>query len=232
MWLFRLFWIPAGLSARDGVYVQYPADELLAVLGIEAARHQARIVGEDLGTVPRAVRTAMGRHRIQRIYVVQYELQPGEDTLLSEVPRQAVASINTHDMPPFAGFLQARDVDDQLDLELIDAEGARAARVQRAGLIRRLAAHFDTGDDPRALLHAVLRHLAASDARTVLVNLEDLWLEERPQNVPGTSGERPNWQRRLELSLEEIESSPEIAALLGELDALRRASPLTANPSD
>ena len=232
MWLFRLYWIPAGLSAREGVYVQYPAAELFAVLAIESVRHNARIVGEDLGTVPRAVRSAMGRHHVQRIFVIQYELQPENAALLGEVPRHAVASINTHDMPPFAGFVHARDVDDQVDLALIDDAGARAARAAREATVRRLAEHFGTGADVRALLHALLRYLAAGDARTVLVNLEDLWLEEQPQNVPGTAGERPNWRRRLARALEAIESDPEIARLLREIDSLRRASPHAATLSD
>ncbi|HSJ15007.1 MAG TPA: 4-alpha-glucanotransferase [Longimicrobiales bacterium] len=227
MWLFRLYWIPAGLSARDGVYVQYPADELFAVLAIEAVRHRARIVGEDLGTVPRAVRTAMERRRVQRIYVVQYELQPDAPELLGAVPRNAVASINTHDMPTFAGFLRGTDIDDQLDLGLIDAAGAQESRARRADLIAQLAEHFDAAPEPAALLRALLMHLAVSDARTVLVNLEDLWLETEPQNVPGTSGERPNWRRRFERTLSQIESDAQLAVLLGELDALRRA-PLAA----
>jgi 4-alpha-glucanotransferase len=230
MWLFRLYWIPAGVSARDGVYVQYPADELLAVLSIEAARHRARIVGEDLGTVPRAVRSGMHRRRVQRIFVVQYELQG--DGALAEVPRDAVASINTHDMPPFAGFLRGRDIDDQVDLELIDEEGGRESRMQRAELVKRLARHFGTGDDEYDLLRALLRHLAVSDARTLLINLEDLWLEDKPQNVPGTADERPNWQRRLARTLEEIESDPQIAALLAEIDTLRRASLPVSQPGD
>lgn len=233
MWLFRLYWIPAGLSAREGVYVKYPADEMLAVLLTESARHRARIVGEDLGTVPRAVRAAMDRRRIQRIFVVQYEMA-GSTAPLNQTPRNAVASVNTHDMPPFAAFLRAGDVDDQLDLELIDEQEAAAARAVRAELIRRLHAHFGSAGDPRRLLELLLRHLAASHARSVMVNLEDLWLEPRSQNVPGTSHERPNWQRRFTRALEQIVADPEIAATLRTLDELRSGGvpPESPNPTD
>jgi 4-alpha-glucanotransferase len=48
----------------------------------------------------------------------------------------------------------------------------------------------------------LLERLSASRARYVLVNLEDLWLEPEPQNVPGTSDERPNWKRRASRSLD------------------------------
>src|SRR5690606_11820136 len=43
MALHRLFWIPQGMEADDGVYVKYPADELYAILSIETHRHHARI---------------------------------------------------------------------------------------------------------------------------------------------------------------------------------------------
>ena len=224
MSLFRLYWIPAGLSAKDGVYVQYPADELLAVLLTESARHGAAIVGEDLGTVPRAVRRAMDRRRIMRIYVVQYELGSGDDQPLNEVPRNAVASINNHDMPPFAAFVRAGEVADQLDLGLVTEAEAAQARAARAELVRRLERHFRTPADARALLEALLQHLAASDARTVLVNLEDLWLEEAAQNVPGTNSERPNWQRRFARTLEAIMADDDIASTLRAVHTRRCAA--------
>jgi 4-alpha-glucanotransferase len=74
---------------------------------------------------------------------------------------------------------------------------------------------------PREVLAAVLEFLAASPAETVLATLEDLWCEERPQNVPGTSTERPNWRRKTTLSLEEIKLDPEIREMLRLVSAQR-----------
>src|SRR5579871_386816 len=45
----RLFWIAQGFGARDGVYVNYPAEELYAVFSLESHRHQSILIGEDLG---------------------------------------------------------------------------------------------------------------------------------------------------------------------------------------
>src|SRR5690606_15209325 len=128
MSLQRLYGIPRGLPATDGVYVRYPLEEMVAVMTIESVRHLATIVGEDLGTVSREMRHAMHRHALQRMYVVQYEVNPDADPPLNPVPRDVVASLNTHDMPPFAAFWAGLDIDDQRDLGLVDDEGERAAR--------------------------------------------------------------------------------------------------------
>jgi hypothetical protein len=46
----RLFCIPEGMSAEDGVYVTYRPEELWAVATLESRRHQSMLVGEDLGS--------------------------------------------------------------------------------------------------------------------------------------------------------------------------------------
>ena len=64
------------------------------------------------------------------------------------------------------------------------------------------------------VLRALLAWLRASPSELVLVNVEDLWLERRPQNVPGTSNERPNWRRKTRFTLEEIFQNHELHKLL------------------
>jgi 4-alpha-glucanotransferase len=227
MSLQRLYWIPRGMPASDGVYVRYPLDEMVAVITIESARHRAAVIGEDLGTVSREMRTAMRQHAVQRMYVVQYEVNPDEDPPLHPVPRDVVASLNTHDMPPFAAFWAGLDIDDQRDLGLVDEDQERAARAARRKLRRRLAELLRLpGDDPAdaaPALRTLLLHLADSPARFVLVNLEDLWLETRSQNVPGTSSERPNWRRRARHSIEQLVRDPRITGLLDDIAQLRAA---------
>jgi 4-alpha-glucanotransferase len=228
MALRRLYWVPAGIPARDGVYVRYPADEWLAVLTLESRRHAATIIGEDLGTVPPAVRAAMQRHRLQRMYVVQFEADPDADPPIPPVPAPVVASLNTHDMPPFAAYWRAEDIDDQLALGLTDLTAARARKQARARLRRRIAAHLGlpaSAAEPGGAGHALralTTHLAASDGAALLVTLEDLWLENRPQNVPGTSAERPNWRRRLSRSIEELTRDTAVTAALEAVDRRRQ----------
>jgi 4-alpha-glucanotransferase len=232
MQLHRLFWVPPGMGAAGGVYVRYPHEELYAVLSLESHRHQAMIVGENLGTVPQEVDESMGCHGVLGMYVLQYELAPGGGGLRREPPAAAVASLNTHDMPSFRGYWEERDVDDLEALGLFDERQAREERQRRAEQRRQLEsaalawrpADWDGRGDPYALvLRGCLEHLAASPARMVLVNLEDLWQETEPQNVPGTGGERPNWRRKARLTFEEMIARPEIAEMLGRVDRLRRA---------
>jgi 4-alpha-glucanotransferase len=79
------------------------------------------------------------------------------------------------------------------------------------------------GADPYpAVLRARLEHLARSPARMVLVNLEDLWGEEEPQNVPGTQDERPNWRRKARLTFEEFSRRPAVAGMLHRVEEARR----------
>ena len=72
------------------------------------------------------------------------------------------------------------------------------------------------------MLRACLAYLSASPAGIVLVNLEDLWLETEPQNVPSIHGKYPNWQRRARYRLEEVFRMKEIADILEEVNRLRK----------
>ena len=190
MGLHRLFWVPEGTPAKDGHYVHYPADELYAVLTIESHRHQCAIVGEDLGTVPDYVPPAMLKHGVRRMFVVQYELKD-EDPPMRNPERMCVASINTHDMPPFATFwAEAKESLKKRVVRFVDAKS----------------------DAPLDVLEALLRWLGRSDAEIVLVNLEDLWLNTEPVNVPG----RPekSWTHVPRLGLDEVRVNEQVLRLL------------------
>jgi 4-alpha-glucanotransferase len=234
MAFYRLFWVPDGLPATRGVYVRYDEDELFAVLVLESARHRAVVVGEDLGTVPAAVRRAMERHGVQRMHVVQFEASPDRNPPVAPPPRWVVASLNTHDMPTFAGFWRGTDIDDQLELGLIDQHEYVRAQRRRGVLRERLAALIAPDDHagPAEVSTGLLQRLAESPARYVLVTLEDLWLEERPQNVPGTHAERPNWQRRSRRTLDDILTSDAVNRGLHDINCRRRGLHQTETSHD
>ena len=228
MGLHRLFWVPPGMRATDGVYVAQKHEEQYAILCLESHRSSTVIVGEDLGTVPESVRAAMSRRRVQRSYVAQYDLRPDPAAALGAIPEGAVAALNTHDMPTFSGFWEGLDIDDRHSLGLADDEERIQAHIRRRSDVATLAEFLRTKGflgnekDRVAVYRACLRYLGSSGASTVLVNLEDLWMERRPQNVPGTQSERPNWRRKARYPLEALRQIPSVTAPLREINAIRR----------
>jgi 4-alpha-glucanotransferase len=231
MGLHRLFWIPPGIEASQGVYVRYHAEELYAILALESHRGRSIIIGEDLGMVPSYVRPAMARHGLQRMYIVNYELTASPQQAFGQVPPNAVASLNTHDMFPFAAYWAERDIVERLKLGLLDEGEARredeARRAVKDALVAFLRGRGLLGEaaDRRAVMAACLKYLSAGPARLVLVNLEDLWGETRPQNVPSTDKEYPNWQRKARYTFEEFREMPAVREVLEEIDRLRKAGP-------
>ncbi len=232
MSLHRLYWVPHGMSARHGAYVRFPAEELFALLCLESYRHQAQIVGENLGTVPAAVNRALAEHNLRDMYVLQYEMNPERPEMLRPVPSYSVASLNTHDMPHFAAYWNAEDVDDRVELGLLPAEQAEAVRRERANTCRKLVQLLQEREllpageaDLEAVLEGCLKLLGCSASPMVLVNLEDLWLETRPQNVPGTFDERPNWRRRARYGLEDFSQLQAVQRILATVAQSRRQAP-------
>jgi alpha-1,4-glucan:alpha-1,4-glucan 6-glycosyltransferase/4-alpha-glucanotransferase len=237
MGLQRLFWIPSGAEPRDGVYVKMPLEELLAVVGIEAQRHRADVIGEDLGTVDDEVREAMGRTGMRRSYVAQFSIREAGEPVLEPPPAGSVASFSTHDLPTFMGWWTERDIDERLECCQLDPGSADEARSERARLRERMSQLLKDGpgteetdeiagaDMPRSVLGAIHSELAQSDAGLVLVQLDDLLGQEESVNLPGTSTERPNWKRLTRASLEEIVDDPAVHDALAPLrDHRGRAS--------
>ncbi|MCA9613836.1 MAG: 4-alpha-glucanotransferase, partial [Myxococcales bacterium] len=203
-WLHRLYWVPNGAPATDGVYVHHTnPDELHALLSLLSHRHQCRLVGEDLGTVPDAVRASMARHREARTWVFYFF---SHDWGWEAPPEGSVATLNTHDLPTFAGWWGAKDVDDWVDLGLYDEERATVAKAERAKLTSDLkrCLSMDEASTAREVHDRIATAVAEGPGDLLLLTLEDLFSEERPQNVPGTFDEKPNWMRRAKEGLESL----------------------------
>jgi len=229
MGLHRLFWIQRGAEASQGVYVRYRPEEFYAILALESCRSRVIVVGEDLGTVPPEVRPAMTRHGLYRMSVMQYELAFSHRAPLYPIPPNSVASLNTHDVPPFAAFWQGSDIQQRLELGLLGMTGARRERKTRRDVKKALTTFLQERGwinqpavDVYGALKACLSFLSASQARVVLVNLEDLWLETQPQNIPATGGKYPNWRRQARYTLDELCQMPQVIAILHLIHHLRR----------
>jgi 4-alpha-glucanotransferase len=228
MGMHRAFWVPEGFSAAEGLYVHHPAAEYYAILSLESHRHEVQIVGENLGTVPPYVNEAMSRHRLLGMHVGQFCVSTDPAHALDAPAADTVASLDTHDTATFMSFWTGADIDDRLALALITQEQAQREHdcraAQREALITYLRSNGRLGadDDAGEILKAWLTFLAGGAEEFLLVNLEDLWLETEPQNVPGTWQERPNWRRKARFGLEEIRAMPELIELLKTIGDIRR----------
>ena len=185
MALHRTFCVPDGAPASEGVYIRAQSEELYAAL-LATAASAARppvLIGEDLGTVPDAVRRSLTERGVLGMHVAQL------DPALPVTPGTC-ASVNTHDLATFAAYSAGDDLRDFVDLGLLRREELDDAIAARGKCVA-IAESYD------ALKTRVLQ----SGAAHVVLNLEDEWGERRPQNTPGTSTERPNFKRRAALSL-------------------------------
>jgi 4-alpha-glucanotransferase len=93
-----------------------------------------------------------------------------------------------------------------------------------------LTAHTARPEEPftPGLAQALHLYLARSNSALAAVQLEDLLGMVDPVNVPGTSHEYPNWQRKIDADLEDIAARPDLQAYLAEIDAARRQRPAAA----
>jgi 4-alpha-glucanotransferase len=231
MGMHRLYWIPGGFHKSEGVYVHYAGDELYAVLSLESHRAKTVLVGEDLGIVPGYVTNRMRRHGLVGMNVAYWEVASDPDGALQRMAKrpETVASLNTHDMFPFAAFWSGIDADRRAELKMISEEQANLERWQRGELRWRLTSYLrehgygmaNEGDTEGAL-RGILSLLSRSSARWVLINLEDLWLETSPQNIPDTVNEHPNWRQKAKISIEEILRDDSIRSILDMVRMTRR----------
>lgn len=209
MGLFRLWWIPEGVGAREGCYVRYPADDLLDIVCLESHRAGAVVVGEDLGTVEDGVAQALAERGILSYRVLWFE-----DDDPARWPAGSLAAVTTHDLATVAGLWTGSDVVDQVessDMPRADVEAGRAellTRLQRDGL--------PEDASPADAVAAAYAQLGRAPSLLLALALEDGMVEERRPNVPGTT-ERDNWRVPLAVPLEDLLIDPRPQALLGAL---------------
>ena len=207
MGLFRLFWIPDGMTAAQGAYVRYPAATFLALLANESRRARAFVVGEDLGLVQPAVR----RH-LRRRESLSYRLLWFEGSEPRLWPRDAVAAVGTHDLPTVTGIWTQSEPENRL----------HHLREKLVTMTR-----LPDSTAPVDVAVAAYTELARGRPRIVFASLEDaLGVSERP-NVPGTTTEFPNWRLALPASLEEIETAEGVNRIANAMGAAGRSANLS-----
>ncbi len=204
--LFRLWWVPAGKTAKYGTYVYYDDAVMLGILAVEAMRANGVVVGEDLGVVPDYVAKRLRDHGLLGSVVEWFERDSdGEFIDPSAYREMALASVVTHDMPPDAGYLEYASVTIRERLHLLTepVEKFKAAQVkEHEALIRFLVkGGWLSQDDAeheaertQQVVEAMYRALKAAPSKLLCAAIVDGVGEKRTQNQPGTNNEYPNWR--------------------------------------
>ena len=198
MGLFRLWWVPKARKPKDGAYVRYLAEDLLAIIEIESQRAGAVVVGEDLGTVEPGVRENLAEHN-----VLSYRLLWFEDTPPSQYPEKALAAITTHDLPTLAGIWTGADLETQRRLGLNPDETA----TQKLREILLKTSGLDADADVTLAITKTFEQLAQAPSAIVMASMEAACVTAERPNMPSAAGKYPNWSLALPLPLEELESS-------------------------
>ncbi len=231
MGLQRLWLIPKEAKPGEGAYLQFPIDDMLRLLTLESHRHQAVVLGEDLGTVPDGLQEKLAARQILGMRVLLFEqTHTGHFKDVLQWPDNALATTTTHDLATLDGWWNARDIDWNHKLEMIDAQTEtdwRASREQeRHGLRQHLArdpANFQgEGREIDQLIDASVRFIGHTRAPLALLPIDDaLGVAEQP-NLPGTIDSHPNWRRRYTTPSQTLLDDPDCARRLELLACARQ----------
>ncbi len=220
MRLIRLFWIPNGVGAAQGIYVRDNAEDLLHILALESVRNKNIIVGEDLGTVTDEMREMFAHFRILSYRLFYFErFRDGNFIPSGEYPRQALVSSSTHDLATLVGFWRGRDIEARKAAGLADEGAYRSQWEDRNGEKQRMldrlhAEHLlpdwyaretkHVPDIDGEMHNAIVGFLARVPSMLLLLNQEDFTKESEQQNLPGSTAQYPNWQRKMRVKIEDL----------------------------
>ncbi len=229
--LARLWVVPQGETSAQGAYLAYPFDDLIRLLTLEAHRAAALVIAEDLGTAPHGFTNAIADRNMLGMRVLWFA-RAADDGFIGaqDYPANAAAMTGTHDTPTLAGWWSGTDLDwaDRLGRlpDGVDRAGAEAIRDwDRGRLWSTLGNPGDrpAPDDAAPFVDAAIAHVARTPASLAMVPIEDLVGEAEQPNLPGTTHEHPNWQRRLAAPLGDLLGDSACTARLASLSTRRRS---------
>lgn len=214
--LMRLYWIPEGAPPDRGAYVRYPWRALLDVVALESRRHRCLVVGEDLGTVPAGLRSAMHRAGILSCRLLCFEERDGRFPAPADHPARALVAFGTHDLPPLPMWWRSEDIALRERLGLWPNRQRRDQEIEQRKQARRALVEAlrdenllpNRGVPKAAPVEAVHAYLARTPCKLLMVSFEDVLDQHMQVNVPGTTDEHPNWRARLPCPVDEALSDP------------------------
>ncbi len=226
----RMWLVPEGQSPADGVYLRFPFDEMMNLISLEAWRHKAVVIGENLGTVPEGFDDRIADAGMLGMSVLWFEREDGgRFRALDRWSRHNVAMSTTHDLPTIAGWWAGKDIDWRVRLELLGDTTEADHRAERDTDKRQLwQALGESGDMPgpdAPPIDAIFGFLARTPAPLVIAPVEDLLGQIEQPNLPGTIDTHPNWRQRLAMPVEHMFDDAAVAQRVNRLQATSRTAP-------
>ena len=206
----RLYLVPHGFAADNGVYVQMPFEALLAATAQESVAHRCVVIGEDLGTVPEGFREQIADWGIWSYQVMMFERDDhGAFRGIDHYASNALVTFNTHDLSTYAGWRSFSDLALKRSLG-IDPGESDDARWRSLTMLTEVLRHHGIDNHD---IYAVASFLARTKSRLLAISIEDLLGVTDQPNIPGTVNQHPNWRRRLPLAIDEMMTAIDVPAL-------------------
>lgn len=246
--LARMWLVPDGAAPSDGVYVRYPRDELMDLLVLEAWRHRAVAVGENLGTVPAGFNESLETRGVYGMNVLWFEQQEddaGQKTFRPPQvwPSQSMAMVTTHDLPTVSGWWSGRDIEWQQRIGHSTAEEASQQHAERTeqktalwqALQDARLAEGGAGVPEEPPMAAVLAYVAGALAELFSVSLEDLLGRVDQPNVPWSGPQDapeapPNWRQVLSPGVEQLLTGKQVVDVMRTINCVREEQYRAGSP--
>lgn len=229
--LFRLFWIPYGMSPKEGAYIKYPSEDLLRIIALESLRNKTMIIAEDLGTVAENVRDTLKKFQMLSYKLFYFERSYPDPSFLKpeRYPEMALCAVTTHDLPTLYGYWKYQDIKVRKklgkysDISIFKRHMEERKRdkkliinaLKSVGILPDifLSQRKEVAQMTAELCLAIYQYLAMTPCKLLLVNLDDILGTLNQQNMPGTVDSYPNWVQKTALRIEEIISDKRFFAL-------------------
>lgn len=230
--LFRLWWTIKNASAKNGAYVRYPFDDLLAILALESQRHQCLIIGEALGIVPDGLLNKLEEKGILTYNIFYFEFDENGSKPLKDYPYQAMTTLSTHDLATVKGYFENYDLilGEKFDIypsseilaKLKQDRIISKQKISQAMNISGTIFEKNCKNVNQAFSHQLQTYVANTHSALFATQPED-WLNMlEPVNIPGTNTEYPNWRRKLNKTVDDIFNDIQICSLLDNINHTRK----------
>jgi 4-alpha-glucanotransferase len=163
------------------------------------AAGDARVVGEDLGTVPDYVRPSLHSLGVAGFKIPQWEVRQDRVKRGEDYERLSVATYATHDHKPIRALWD--EAQDEGSSTRDQARGDLWKIAEFAGLEAREGLEYLPDFYP-----AMMNALFASNSWIAIVMITDLLARKDRFNVPGTAA-NSNWSRRMQKTVMTLDAS-------------------------